>query len=596
MAQYRHHITQDMRDMAKSYHEWGISGLSEDIEELDKIYAPKSSESGLSTPAMKEHACLMLAQIAPDMMESLLDNTLVEKWKAGIITLNDWNRIPRAVHEDREPAIYVNYYTKPDGSGLSTGEYKDYLLAIEAALTAKNVTINGKSFDMVKEIDHYYKVRTGSKTLFSKSPGWASCRTSLPDFLVYQNKLISVAARDGKVEIRFHGEVGWAIDTDSRIKAHHNLQGSAFWFRLTMCVVSVLWPQHNFELSSFCMFRVMMWNHAEIGESIGSHLVNSYPGYGGFNFTTAGLATSSAVEPSSRLWMTVSKQYEECLTYAQKAIEAHEKDMQQKNDELKAQRENILLSNQAATLHEDVEKQLVAAVEEDRNHAIELNHASKQLKGLRKVFQSKEAETKRYYDALRGLARDFQFIRINPVPEPRFRDVYQSSEVQGSLHEIKKASKEKDKQIASLKLQLRNSRNNVEHQIKDHREATQAHFQAVQDDLDDEIENLMAENELLSRLLEDKREDFNDKHEKLLLVSRAHARCVGKRYQLVQACDIQEETISRQSNQLMQRRLECEAKDRKILQLTAEIEELVRKGAEPMEEARANMRKFEDEC
>ena len=35
-------------------------------------------------------------------------------------------------------------------------------------------------------------------------------------------------------------------------------------------------------------------------------------------------------------------------------------------------------------------------------------------------------------DALRGLARDFQFIRINPVPEPRFRDVYQSSEVQGS--------------------------------------------------------------------------------------------------------------------------------------------------------------------
>ncbi|THZ15553.1 hypothetical protein D6C91_06763 [Aureobasidium pullulans] len=352
MVQYRHHITQDMRDMAKSYHEWGISGLSEDIEELDKTHAPKFSESRLSTPAMKEHACLMLAQIAPDKMESLLDNTLVEKWKAGIITLNDWNRIPRAVHEDREPAIYVNCYTKPDGSGLSTIEYKDYLLAIDAALTAKNVTINGKSFDMVKEIDHYYKVRTGSKTLFSKSTGWASCRTDLPDFLVYQSKLISVAARDGKVEIRFHGEVGWAIDTDSRIKAHHNLQGSAFWFRLTMCVVSVLWPQHSFELSSFCMFRVMMWNHAEIGESIGSHLVNSYPGYGGLNFTTAGLSTSSAVEPSSRLWMTVSKQYEECLTYAQRAIEAHEKDMQQKNDELKVSgtRDELTLSSSSAPL------------------------------------------------------------------------------------------------------------------------------------------------------------------------------------------------------------------------------------------------------
>lgn len=95
----------------------------------------------------------------------------------------------------------------------------------------------------------------------------------------------------------------------------------------------------------------------------------------------------------------------------------------------------------------------------------------------------------------------------------------------------------------------------------------------------------MAENELLSRLLEDKREDFNDKHEKLVQVSQAHARCVGRRYQLAQAYDMQEETISRQSNQLMQRRLECEAKDRRILQLTAEIEELV---------SHANEEKFEE--
>ncbi|KAL2025938.1 hypothetical protein VTO58DRAFT_103122 [Aureobasidium pullulans] len=158
------------------------------------------------------------------------------------------------------------------------------------------------------------------------------------------------------------------------------------------------------------------------------------------------------------------------------------------------------------------------------------------------------------------------------TPEPQ--TIANNTMTPEQIHQIKKASKEKDKQIASLKLQLRNSRNNVEHQIKDHREATHAHFQAVKDDLDDEIEDLMAENELLSRLLEDKREDFNDKHEKLLLVSRAHARCVGTRYQ----------------------RLECEAKDRKILQLTAEIEELVRKGAEPMEEAHASKRKFEDEC
>ncbi|THY26215.1 hypothetical protein D6D01_04533 [Aureobasidium pullulans] len=178
------------------------------------------------------------------------------------------------------------------------------------------------------------------------------------------------------------------------------------------------------------------------------------------------------------------------------------------------------------------------------------------------------------------------------TPEPQ--TIANNTMTPEQLHEIKKASEEKDKQIASLKLQLRNSRNNVEHQIKDHREATHAHFQSVKDNLDDEIENLTAENDLLSRLLEDKREEFEDKNDRLWLVSEAHARCVGTRCQLIEATHMQGETILRQSNQLMQRRLECEAKDRKILQLTAEIEELVRKGAEPMEEAHANKRKFEE--
>lgn len=48
--------------------------------------------------------------------------------------------------------------------------------------------------------------------------------------------------------------------------------------------------------------------------------------------------------------MTVSKQYEECLTYAQKAIEAHEKDMQQKNDELSGTRDELTLYSSSTPL------------------------------------------------------------------------------------------------------------------------------------------------------------------------------------------------------------------------------------------------------
>lgn len=43
-------------------------------------------------------------------------------------------------------------------------------------------------------------------------------------------------------------------------------------FRLTMCVVSVLFPNRNFELNSFALFRVVMWNHAEIVSTLLSFL------------------------------------------------------------------------------------------------------------------------------------------------------------------------------------------------------------------------------------------------------------------------------------------------------------------------------------
>lgn len=249
--------------MRKAYTEWGLTGLAEEIQKLDLSYAPLVNISRLSTPVMIEHGMLLLAQIPPDMLLSILNNTLVSKLKAGTITLQDWNLIPRSVKQHREPAIYVNYYTTPDGTGLTITEYEQYLQAMEDAIQGGTTTVNGVSINIVSEVNKYYKQRTNEKGAFLTTHKTAT-RRDLPDFLKYQQKVVAAAKAKGAGRIRFPGEVGWAINTDSRVKTHHKLQGSAIMFRLTMCVVSVLSPHRNFELNSFALFRVVMWNHAEI--------------------------------------------------------------------------------------------------------------------------------------------------------------------------------------------------------------------------------------------------------------------------------------------------------------------------------------------
>lgn len=265
MAQRKHQVTAEMQDLDKAYTEHGISGMAEKIAALDLIYVSKLSDSRLTNPFMKEYSSLLLAQVAPDMMHAMLDNTLVEKVNAGTIKLNDWNCIPRATSGDREPSIYVNYFTKPDGSGLATDEFETYILAMEATLRGKKITIAGQTIDIVKEVDDYFQQISGEKTGFSEKSTFKNAfKVDLPKFSSSARKLLAQAKQDGCTEIRFHGEVGWSVETDTRVKTDHKLLGSAVFFRLTVCVVNVLWPQYNFKMFSYCMFRVAIWIHAEI--------------------------------------------------------------------------------------------------------------------------------------------------------------------------------------------------------------------------------------------------------------------------------------------------------------------------------------------
>ncbi|KAG9856313.1 hypothetical protein KCU98_g1496, partial [Aureobasidium melanogenum] len=418
MAQRKHQVTAEMQDLDKAYTEHGISGIAEKIAALDLLY---------------EYSSLLLAQVAPDMMHAMLDNTLVEKVNAGTIKLNDWNCIPRATSGDREPSIYVNYFTKPDGSGLATDEFETYILAMEATLRGKKITIAGQTIDIVKEVDDYFQQISGEKTGFSdKSTFKNAFKVDLPKFSSSARKLLAQAKQDGCTEIRFHGEVGWSIETDTRVKTHHKLLGSAVFFRLTVCVVNVLWPQYNFKMYSYCMFRVAIWIHAEIGESIGSHLISSYYTYGGLNYKTAGVSVSSAVASNAKLWQQVSKQYKDCLDFAQAALEQDGIEWEQKREAAKAKHSAIIKTKKLEELSAKLEIEEAEAVKSGKELGVALKKSQKETKSLRKVVDSKEAETKDIYDALDQLARDFDLIEVAaPLRQP-FRDIYMSSSVPAS--------------------------------------------------------------------------------------------------------------------------------------------------------------------
>ncbi|KAG9513917.1 hypothetical protein KCV07_g8476, partial [Aureobasidium melanogenum] len=413
MAAPRQYVSESMEAMRKAYLEWGLTGLAEEIQKLDQHYAPLVNISRLSAPVMIEHGMLLLAQIPREMLLSILDNTLVRKYKAGTITLQDWNFTPRSVKQHREPVIYVNYYTTPDGTGLTIAEYEQYLQAMEDAILGKKTSVNG--VNIVTEVNKYYKQRTNEKGAFLTTHKTA-IRRDLPDFLKYQQKVVAAAKAKGAGRIRFPGEVGWAINTDSRVKTHHKLQGSAIRFRLTMCVVSVLFPNRNFELNSFALFRVVMWNHAEIGESIGSHLVNSYAGYGGFSFTTAGISVNSAIIANAKLWMTVCAQYEDVIDYAHQAVLADRRMFEAKVQELEEEMERRQKLDKLAKLQEELDELLEKA--DDNSLHIAVREETKKVNGLQRVFQKQEGEVKKCYDNLSTLAAGFQLLEVAPSTVP----------------------------------------------------------------------------------------------------------------------------------------------------------------------------------
>ncbi|KAG2164603.1 hypothetical protein VTO58DRAFT_103121 [Aureobasidium pullulans] len=397
-----HYISQEMASMAEHFKTGGLGRLAVKITELDQKYAPYFNTSATPPTTLSNAGMVCLAQVSPELMISLVDNTLVQKWKTGAIAINDWHRIPRAVREENEPAIYVNYFAAADGTGLSIAEYQVYLGVMSAAMLGKNAMVGGKKRDIISKIDVYYKKRTGEQTPFSRL--LLNAHLDHFEFMRYQNKVINAATKAGALEIRFPGEVRWSFDVDQCIKKHQRLQGNELLLRLTMCVVGVLWPDKGFELSSFALFRVISWAQVHMFESIGSHLINSYAGYGGFNFSTSGVTISSAARASPATWEHIANQYHQVLVYSTIASERHGLELQKE-----------LLSMEGATFAakahiktQQLATSLKVALDQvDGSDGSVLDRTT--LEGIAQslvlLLDTPDAMTKKCYDELVGLKR-----------------------------------------------------------------------------------------------------------------------------------------------------------------------------------------------
>ncbi|KAH0361830.1 hypothetical protein KCU65_g8452, partial [Aureobasidium melanogenum] len=377
---YVHHT---MQEMLEAYNNLGFTGISRKIPKLDQDYSPYHSVSRQLTPIVEDHSSLLLSQLSPDVIRSILANTLVQDVTNRSVTLNDWNKIPRSREEKHEPGIFVDYFTKNDGTGLTVNEYEDYVDIICAMLHKQPLESEAHD-DMVKRVNECYNSKiTSSKVVdlvaevhnsvyprLNKKGTIINPTIDLATFEKSQRDIVTSARRQNASEIRFFGEVGWAINVDDRVKTHGNLQGSAVMFRLTMCVVGAYFPNYKFKMTSYCLFRVVTWIHAEIGESVGSHLL---------------LARDVA------FWKSMCNQYEDVIKFSEAQIQEDVKRLlkkkQEEEDELALTRAYKKLEIEGAELDAKLD-------ELEAEHELTTVHrrTKRQFEALKETIESKHKE------------------------------------------------------------------------------------------------------------------------------------------------------------------------------------------------------------
>ncbi|KAG9566336.1 hypothetical protein KCU71_g5988, partial [Aureobasidium melanogenum] len=293
------YVDPSLRRMGDTLENDGLGGLLNCImEETDGI----SSEA---------EATMLLAQVAPEMLRSILSNTLPADVSSGRVILQPWAKISlRSQNEDDlEPGIFINILAPRDGSPLSLDEFSRFLEGLEAAVWGARMF---DKTDICNLVESYYRFHSGSSEELLCAIRGPNLVQDLNAFLSINKFRLEDARAQNATNMAILPHCGSARNIHSACKEHYKFKAPSL-LNLARCVLGALFPDKHFRLFNYCLFRAFTASHLKIGQSIGPHLTGSSSEYGGFNFTAHGdlgaAETENETEPEKEIieseWMTV---------------------------------------------------------------------------------------------------------------------------------------------------------------------------------------------------------------------------------------------------------------------------------------------------
>ncbi|KAG9564090.1 hypothetical protein KCU71_g6512, partial [Aureobasidium melanogenum] len=301
------YVNPTLRQMRDAFEDDGLSALLNCImEEMDGI----SSEAD---------ATMLLAQVAPEMLKSLLSNTLLADIASGRVIVQPWAEITlKPQHEDNlEPGVYVNFLAPLDGSPLSLYEFSRFIEGLETAVWGSRML---DKTDICRLVESYYAFHSGSSEQFLCSIRGSDLVQDLNNFLSENKARLEDARIENATHMAIPPHCGSARNIHSACKEHYKFKVPAL-FSLARCVLGALFPDKHFRLFNYCLFRAFKGAHLTSGQSIGCQLTVSYSKYGGFNFpphedhdnaeSESETETETEEEPEmdESDWMTVCDRY-----------------------------------------------------------------------------------------------------------------------------------------------------------------------------------------------------------------------------------------------------------------------------------------------
>jgi hypothetical protein len=318
------YVEQPLVEMRAAFDKDGLYGLSKRIHNLEVNFAENVYESRIwDQPDYHGYAEQLLAQVTPEMLHSILSNTLPADVISNRVTLEPWAKISLSPQHANsiDPGIYANFLAAQDGSAMDLKDFELFLDALDAALLGNRMA-NGQ--DICRDVNNYYNQQ--HRTVRNVVLLDATLRTNTLDksrdtFIRLNRERLKDAQGQGATHITIPGECGWSKNVNARCQQHKKLESSPAIFRVANCVLHVLFPRKNFRMHHFCLMKAFRAEHAAVGESIGHHLVLSYAKYGGFNFAQAGFSVLGAMDMTFMEWQLACTSSVRVLNYIQARLD-----------------------------------------------------------------------------------------------------------------------------------------------------------------------------------------------------------------------------------------------------------------------------------